>query len=67
MNETIHLTPEELAARWHTKPGTLAKWRQRGNGPIYVKFGRHVLYPIGAIDAYEQEHLRKAVSVQVKK
>ena len=63
MAGVMHLSPEELAIRWHMKAGTLSKWRQRGCGPVYIKFGRSVLYPMDAIEAHEQAHMRKAVSV----
>jgi predicted DNA-binding transcriptional regulator AlpA len=39
------LVPEkEAAAVLHVKPPTLTAWRNRGQGPAYVKVGRLVFY-----------------------
>jgi hypothetical protein len=54
----MHLTPKELAARWHFSTGTLANWRITGYGPRFLKFGRRVLYPLVEVEAWEAEHLR---------
>lgn len=54
------LTTEELAARWKKKAATLEIWRQRKQGPDYIKLTDgsrpSILYPIEAIDAYEKIH-----------
>ena len=62
----IHLTPEELAERWHTTPGTLKDWRQKGRewGPHYIKFGRKVLYPLPEVERIEQARLMAATTVK---
>jgi hypothetical protein len=52
----VHLTPRDLADRWHTSVGHLANLRSRGAGPAYLKLGR-VLYPLAAVEAYEVAHL----------
>lgn len=58
-----HLTVPELIARWRDrfgldiKTGTLANWRSKGLGPDFKKFGRAVIYPVAAVEAYEQQAL----------
>lgn len=38
------ITPPELAELTGVPERTLAQWRYLGNGPAYVKVGRHVRY-----------------------
>jgi hypothetical protein len=58
-----HLTPAELAARWHIHPTTLSNWRMQGRGPAYVKLGAgrnaRVLYPTDEVEAYEKHGLKQ--------
>jgi hypothetical protein len=54
------LTPEETGAdlggpRKPISPGTLAYWRAKGQGPRFVKFGRHVRYPRSWLRLYKQQ------------
>jgi hypothetical protein len=47
------LLPEDEAAPWlHVKKQTLAAWRNRGEGPAYVKVGRLVFYRPSHIREY---------------
>lgn len=46
------LTPDELAAKLHTKPAQLAQWRYRGLGPKFIKLGKAVRYRISDVDAW---------------
>lgn len=59
---TTHLTPGELAQRWRMDVKTLSNWRNKGRGPAYVKLGggrnTRVLYPVPAVEAYEQAGVR---------
>lgn len=48
------LTPAELAERWNLAEKTLRNWRANGAGPVYVKLGRAVLYPLRAVEAFER-------------
>lgn len=50
--------PDELARRWHTTTGVLAKQRYLGTGPEFLKLGRKILYPWRAIYAYEEQNTR---------
>lgn len=53
-----HLTPKQLAERWHMTPKTLANRRAAGTGPAYLKNGSRVLYPLAEVERYEQSSLR---------
>jgi hypothetical protein len=55
----LHLTPDELAERWHMAPGSLGNWRSRGLGPRYIKIGKSILYPLSAIEEYERNNTVK--------
>jgi hypothetical protein len=56
----LHLTSDELLARWRqaVTKRTLEAWRQKGTGPRYVKLGKKVLYPVKAVEDYEQTQER---------
>ena len=58
----MHLTPQQLAARWQVSEKTLERWRCQGSGPIYLKLGGRVLYPVEHIEAHEATRIRKATS-----
>lgn len=59
-----HLTPQELADRWHLAKNTLEHWRVRGDGPPFIRFGkRRVLYPLSEIERFEREHLMATVHI----
>jgi hypothetical protein len=53
-----HLTPDQLAARWHKSAGTLSNWRAQGKGPAYIKLGRTILYPVPSVQEFERAHMR---------
>ncbi|WP_373693252.1 helix-turn-helix transcriptional regulator [Desulfobulbus sp.] len=53
-----HLTSQELAERLRMSPGTLQNWRTKGFGPRYIKFGKHVLYPISIVEQWEKSYLK---------
>lgn len=53
------LTIEDLVGRLETTRSTLAHWRVQGIGPSWIKVGRKVLYPLGAVGAFEAERLRQ--------
>jgi len=58
----IHLTQNDVAARWHISPRTLERWRWEGIGPPHLKIGGRILYRIVDTDAYEQNALRQETS-----
>lgn len=51
-----YLTPAELVARYKNTITlrTLANWRSMGEGPRYTKIGGRVLYPVDAVNSWEQ-------------
>lgn len=62
-----HLTPKELAARFHVSPGTLAQWRSAGRGPRFMRVGGTgtrgpVLYRVSDVEAYEEKITRASTS-----
>ena len=66
--QEVHLTPEQLAARWSVKKGTLGTWRWRGSGPKYIKVGlKKVLYPLSEVEAFERNGMMAATSVPAGK
>jgi excisionase family DNA binding protein len=46
------VSPDELAAELGIPVKTLAEWRSRRLGPVYLRVGRHVRYRREAIDAW---------------
>jgi len=47
-----NLKTEAAAAFLQVKPATLEQWRWRGNGPLFVKVGRSVIYQKKDLEAY---------------
>jgi len=56
MQNDKYLTPEEVVERYRgvITVGTLEYWRVQRVGPAFVKIGRYVLYPIEALDAWDE-------------
>ena len=50
---TTTLSEIELAARWGMSPKTLQRWRNINTGPDYLKLGKKVMYPLAAVEDYE--------------
>jgi hypothetical protein len=59
MTERIFLTAEEVSERYRSEisVGTLRNWRAMRIGPGFVKIGKAVLYPIDALDAWDEKNL----------
>lgn len=55
MDEQRFLRTAELAERYRTSPATCRYWRYIGYGPKSIKVGRHVLYDIRDVEAWEAE------------
>lgn len=55
----------QLAKHWGIKENTLQKWRSMGLGPIYMKIGGKVIYPIESIMEYEKNRLYRSSSEKV--
>ncbi len=59
MTERIFLTAEEVSERYRGEisVGTLRNWRAMRIGPGFVKIGKAVLYPIGALETWDEKNL----------
>ena len=53
----LHLEQKELAERWRMSPRTLEQWRWQGRGPLFLKLGGRVVYPVNAVEAFEGANL----------
>ncbi len=58
------LSGRELAERWKLSTKTLDKWRNTGDGPPYMKFGRVVRYRIEDVIKFEQQAIIRKTSRQ---
>lgn len=58
-----HLRPEDLAEREGVPLATVYGWNSRGEGPRYLRVGRHVRYRLADVLAWEESRLtdREAV------
>lgn len=61
------MTEKELSEHWGVKRNTLQKWRSAGTGPIYMKIGGKVIYPLEAIKEYEKSRMYYAADDKVYK
>jgi excisionase family DNA binding protein len=50
-----HLTVTDLAEREGVPVDTVYWWNRSGNGPVYMKVGRHVRYRLSDVIAWEQK------------
>ena len=58
-----HLSPPELAARWHCSVGNLANLRSEGKGLTYLKLnGGSILYRLADVLDYEAASVVTAVA-----
>lgn len=53
--------PQTLADRLDIPVRTLGQWRYHGNGPPYVKVGRHVRYRREDVEAWLDDQTRSGV------
>lgn len=58
MSDKRFLTAEEVSERYRgsVSVGTLGNWRTMKIGPIFVKIGKAVLYPMSELDAWDQKN-----------
>jgi hypothetical protein len=54
----VFLTEEDLAARWQVSIRVLQKWRGKGGGPRFHKFGAAVRYAMSDIENFESRAVR---------
>jgi hypothetical protein len=53
-------TSAEVASYYRVTEDTLRYWRYAGNGPLAVRAGKELLYPVAEIARYDQELLAAA-------
>lgn len=58
MDNRKFLTAEEVSERYRgsISLGTLRNWRAKRIGPVYVKLGKAVLYPLDELEMWDQKH-----------
>lgn len=54
------LTPDDVSRHLGVPTGTLANWRYQGQGPAFVRVGRHVRYRARDIDEWINNQLALA-------
>ncbi|OLT29037.1 hypothetical protein BJF83_13115 [Nocardiopsis sp. CNR-923] len=52
-----HLSPQELAEREGVPLATVYQWNHRGEGPRFMKIGRHVRYRMRDVIDWENSRL----------
>lgn len=59
MTEQKYLTADEVSERYRGEisVGTLRNWRAMRVGPGFVKIGKAVLYPVDALDTWDEKNL----------
>jgi excisionase family DNA binding protein len=58
-NRIRHLTTQELADRLGISLNTIKYWRATGQGPVYMRVGKHVRYRVADVEAWEESCLRR--------
>ncbi|MCW2904735.1 MAG: DNA-binding protein [Streptosporangiaceae bacterium] len=48
-----HLTVDDLAKRVGVPVATIYQWNSRGDGPRFMKIGRHARYKLADVVAWE--------------
>jgi len=54
-DNALDLTPDELAEKIRIPVGTLKRWRLRKQGPPWVRWGKHVRYPVAGVESWMAE------------
>jgi hypothetical protein len=57
-----YMTTAEVAARFRRPEATVRWWRYVGYGPDSIKVGKHALYPVEAVEAFEAQLRAEAAS-----
>jgi len=50
----VHLSPQDLAARYQLPVGTIYRWNYHGSGPRPIKVGKHCRYRLRDVEAWEE-------------
>lgn len=59
----VHLRPPQAAAYLGVAVATLSKWRVTGQGPLFARAGRAVVYRRHDLDAWLGQRTMRATSV----
>ncbi len=62
-----HLTPEDLAERQGVSKLTVYQWNSTGEGPLFMKVGRHVRYRLADVLAWEKAKAEKVAAARAAK
>ncbi|MFG1619519.1 helix-turn-helix transcriptional regulator [Nonomuraea wenchangensis] len=49
----VHLSVEDLAARYGVPVHTIYEWNKMRTGPRYMRIGRHCRYKLADVEAWE--------------
>ena len=58
--EVVHISQEQLAARWQVAEASLERWRSTGIGPKFLKLPGKVRYRLDDVEAFEEACLKNA-------
>jgi len=61
-SKTLYLTEQQVSERLNVKLATLRKWRLKGGGPRFRKFGSAVRYALVDLEAFEAAATRMSTS-----
>lgn len=62
MSKIKLLNESEAAEFLRLKPKTLARWRWKGQGPVYRKIGGAIRYTVTDMERYLEEATRQSTS-----
>ena len=60
MQDKRFISTEELSELLDIPAPSIATWRFRGEGPKYLKLGRHVRYDVSDVEQWLRERTREA-------
>lgn len=60
MDREKHLSPDDLAERVGVPVATVYQWNSRGDGPRFMKIGRHARYKLADVIAWENSRYVEA-------
>ena len=64
-NQVVHLDSIQLARRLNISIKSLARMRQEGTGPRFLRIGARVIYRLSDVLEFEQSRLYEAVDTPV--
>ena len=58
--EPRQMNTQQAAAYLGLSPHTLNQWRYQGRGPQFLRMGRAIRYPKGALDTYMENSIGRS-------